>query len=40
MKAEKKFRGLKEASSPNKYYLGKEFKGGGRAVMKRGGKVK
>ena len=44
MKAEKKFRGLKEASSPNKYYLGKEYAGGGVASgmrrFNRGGKVK
>ena len=41
-----KFRGYKEASSPNKYYLGKEYAGGGRATrglgkaFMKGGKVK
>ena len=46
MKAEKKFRGLKEASSPNVYYKGTEYAGGGRAIrglgkaFMKGGRVK
>ena len=36
-----KFRGLKDMAQLSSYFgKGKEFKGGGRAVMKRGGKVK
>ena len=36
-----KFRGLKDIAQLGSYFgKGKEFKGGGRATMKRGGKVK
>ena len=46
MKAEKKFRGLKDAPSANVYYKGTEYAGGGRATrglgkaFMKGGKVK